>query len=95
MKFRKSTLIIATTSLLLMSGASFAESPVCGEAQDDSWMEPDVLQDQIESLGYTIDSMGVSEGNCYQVTGLNVEGKQMTAYFDPKTGGVVQEDVIE
>lgn len=95
MKFRKCTLAIATASLLLISGVSFAESPVCGEAQDDSWMEPDAMQDRIESLGYTIDSMGVSEGNCYQVTGLNVEGKQMTAYFDPKTGGVVQEDIVE
>jgi len=82
-------------SLLVFGSSAYAESPACGEPQDDSWMKPDVMQEQIESLGYTIESMGVSDGNCYEVTGLNVEGQSMTAYFDPRTGGVVQEDIAE
>ncbi len=86
---------LLVTSLLLIGGSAHAESPACGDPQDDSWMEPEVMQEQIESLGYTIESMGVSEGNCYEVTGLNVQGKSVTAYFDPRTGGVVQEDVVE
>ena len=93
-RFNKvNTLLV--TSLLLFGGSAYATSPACGDPQDDSWMEPEVMQEQIESLGYTIESMGVSEGNCYEVTGLNVQGKSVTAYFDPRTGGVVQEDVVE
>ncbi len=86
---------IMLSTLLMISAASFAESPVCGEAQDASWMEPEVMQQQLESLGYTIDTLDVSAGNCYQVTGLNVQGKSMTAYLDPRTGDVLQENIVE
>lgn len=95
MRKYKKTNAIVVLSLLTFGGTAYAQSPACGDPQDDSWMKPDVMQEQIESLGYTIESMGVSEGNCYEVTGLNVQGQSMTAYFDPRTGGVVQEDVVE
>ncbi len=95
MKLLKKRNVLLATTLLFASGAAFAESPVCGEAQDDSWMAPDVVQEQIESLGYTIESMGVSDGNCYEMTGLNDEGKGVMAYIDPRTGGVVQENLVE
>lgn len=95
MKIIKKLNAVAISSLLMFGGAAYAQSPACGDPQDDSWMEPEVMQEQIESLGYTVESMGVSEGNCYEVTGLNVQGQSMKAYFDPRTGGVVQEDVVE
>lgn len=82
-------------SLLIFGGSAYAESPNCGDPVDDSWISPDVMQKQVESLGYTIDSMGTSEGNCYEVKGLNATGNAMTAFFDPRTGSVIQEDVIE
>jgi len=91
--FFKSSLIVA--SALLFSSAAFAQSPVCGEAQDDSWMTPEAMQQQVEALGYTVEALGVSEGNCYQVMGMNTEGNNVIAYFDPRTGGVVQEDVAQ
>jgi len=53
------------------------------------------MQEQLEALGYTVESMDVSAGNCYQVTGLNVKGENITAYLDPRTGSVVQEDPVE
>lgn len=82
-------------SLLMFSASAFAQSPACGEPQDDSWIKPEIMQQQIESLGYTVETLGISEGSCYEVTGLNVQGKAMVAYFDPRTGDVVQEDVVE
>ena len=90
----KRNLLLATT-MFFFTGTAFAENPVCGEAQDDSWMSPDVVQEQIKALGYTIDSMDISDGNCYQMTGLNNEGKGVTAFIDPRTGGVVQESLVE
>lgn len=80
---------------LAMSGAAFAESPSCGEPKDDSWLDQNVVLEEIQSLGYTIETLGVSEGNCYQMTGLNVKGNNVTAYIDPRTGDVVQEDVVQ
>lgn len=94
MKLFKSTAVVLFASMFV-TGVSYAESPECGDPQDDSWMKPEVLQSQLESLGYTIEAMGVSDGNCYQMTGLNGDGQNVTAYFDPRTGGVVQENIIE
>jgi len=86
---------VLMTSMMLFAGSAFAESPVCGEAQDDSWLTPEVMQEQVEALGYTVDALDVSEGNCYQMTGMNADGKAVTAYFDPRTAAVVQEDMVE
>lgn len=77
------------------SGAAIAESPSCGDAQDASWMQPDAIQEKAETMGYTIEGMGISEGNCYALTGLNAQGQSVITYLDPKTGDVVQEDVAE
>ena len=95
MKMRLLTSSTLLFGALALSGNVFAESPICGEGQDDSWMQIDALQEKVETMGYTIEDMGVSEGNCYQVTGLNVQGQSVTAYLDPRTGDVLQEDVIQ
>jgi len=95
MKTRLVTSTILLLGSLALSGTALAESPMCGEAQDDSWMQIDALQEKVETMGYTIEDMGISEGNCYQVTGLNVQGQSVTAYLDPRTGDLVQEDVVQ
>lgn len=91
--------LVATAALLVSSFAfttvAIAESPMCGAAQDDTWMPPEAIQEKIETMGYTIENMGVSEGNCYQLTGLNVQGQSVTTYLDPRTGDVLQEDIVE
>lgn len=86
------TLLFASMAL---SSVALAESPVCSEGQNDSWMQPDMLQEKVETMGYVIENMGISEGNCYEVTGMNGQGQSVTAYLDPITGDVVQEDVAQ
>ena len=95
MKIRliSSTAIVLST--LTLSFSAFAQSPVCAENQDDSWMQLEALQEQVQSLGYTIERFGISEGLCYEVSGMNRDGKNITAFLDPVTGAVVQEDVVQ
>ncbi len=91
--------LISSATLLAgamaLSSSVFAESPLCGDGQDDSWMQPESVQEKVETMGYTIDNMGISEGNCYEVTGLNNQGQSVKAYLDPRTGDVVQEEVAQ
>jgi len=49
----------------------------------------------LSALGYTVDSMEVTEGNCYLMGGMNADGETLTAYLDPRTGEVVQEVMAE
>lgn len=81
--------------MIMFSGVAFAETPVCGEAQDDTWLAPEVIQEQVQAMGYTVDSMNVSEGNCYQMTGMNADGQNLTAYLDPRTGVILKEDLAK
>ena len=85
----------AFAAVLPFGGVALAEGPTCGEARDDSWMQPEAVQERVETLGYTIENMSVSDGNCYEVTGLNVQGKSVTTYLDPRTGDIVQEDIAQ
>lgn len=75
--------------------AALAAGPTCAPAQDDSWMQPDAVQQVVETMGYTIDGMGISEGNCYEVTGRNTAGESVTTWLDPRTGDVVDEAVAQ
>jgi len=95
MKLFSKTSAVLLTSVLLFSASAFAETPVCGEAQDDSWIAPEALQEQVEAVGYIVESMGVSEGYCYQMTGMNADGLAVIAFFDPRTGAVVKENLAE
>jgi len=95
MKFFVKTSAVLLASMMMFAGNAFAEAPTCGEAPDDSWMPPEALLELAQGMGYTIESIEVSEGNCYQMAGTNAEGKAITAYLDPRTGDVVQEDAAE
>lgn len=86
-----SVLFGAATSF---GGAAFAAGPTCAEVRDESWMPPEAVRERVETLGYTIEDMSVSDGNCYEVKGFNVQGKSVMTYLDPRTGDIVQEDVV-
>lgn len=79
---------------LVYSGSLMAQGPVCGGAQDDTWMPPAELAEKIVDMGYVIENMAISEGNCYEMSGMNTQGDPVTAYLDPRTGDLVQEDVL-
>jgi len=78
-----------------LAGSAIAESPTCTDAYSDAWMQPDAMQEKIEAMGYKINSMGISLGNCYEMSGFNVQGQSVTAYLHPLTGVVVQENLSQ
>lgn len=82
-------------SAFMFNAPAFAEGPACGEAQDDSWMQPADVQDKVEGMGYSVDSLGISDGNCYEVTGRNGDGADVITYLDPRSGEIVQEDPLQ
>lgn len=89
----KSIALIATLSAV--SFGVFAAGPECELAVDQQWLEQAAIESKIEDMGYVIDELLVSEGNCFEVTGQNRDGKDMTAFFHPQTGDVMQEDIAQ
>jgi len=93
MKLRNIGLMTSMLTALAFSGAAFAESPACGEAQDDTWMAEDLILEKVQGMGYAVDSIAVSDGNCYELTGQNTNGDSVVTFLDPRTGEIVEEAV--
>lgn len=87
----QATVVLASS---LIGGVAFAASPECELQADVSWMEQGAFEQKVETLGYTIENLVVSEGNCYQLTGQK-DGQGVIAFFNPQTGDVVQEDIAQ
>ena len=82
-------------ALCVISFGTFAAGPECELAVDQKWLEQIEFESKIEDMGYVIDELLVSEGNCFEVTGKNSAGKAMIAFFHPQTGEVMQEDIVQ
>jgi len=93
MKLRNIGLTTCVLTVLAFSGQAFAESPACGDPKDDSWMAEDVILEKVQGMGYAVDSIGVSEGNCYELTGQNTNGESVVTFLDPRTGDIIEEAV--
>lgn len=85
--------LAATLSFLSLN--AFAMTPECELEADQAWMEQDLFESKVQEMGYVIEDLVVSEGNCFEVTGKNRDGQDMTAYFHPQTGDVLQEEVVQ
>ena len=78
-------------TLSLLSSAAFAGAS-CPKYPKADWMSQDQARAKIEAMGYKIDKFKV-DGNCYEIYGLNKEGKKAEVYFDVKTLKVVKAEI--
>ena len=79
-------LILSFASTTALAGAN------CPKYPKNEWMPQDQAKAKIESLGYKIDKFKV-DGNCYEIYGLNKEGKKAEVYFDAKTLNVIKAEI--
>lgn len=93
MTLHKTLIATALFSTMAFTGVAHAESPACGDPQDDSWMAEADLLEKVQGMGYAIDTLAISEGNCYELTGTNSTGESVVTYLDPRTGDIVEEAV--
>lgn len=80
MKYR---LLATLTLACAASGGAYADDALCTvpEAQ---WRPQESLQTKLEAEGWKIKRIKIDDG-CYEVYGIDSDGKRMETYFDPKT----------
>lgn len=88
-------LLSLVAAMSFVSTSALAMAPECELEADQAWMEQGTFETKVQEMGYVIEDLVVSEGNCFEVTGKNRDGQDMTAYFHPQTGDVLQEDVVQ
>ncbi|WP_326540907.1 PepSY domain-containing protein [Pseudorhodoferax sp.] len=70
--------------LALAAGSALAQGQYeCTKYPKAEWRSATELQNLLVRQGWTVAS--VESSACYVVTGKDAKGKQVTAYFDPKT----------
>ncbi|MNG83774.1 hypothetical protein D3C76_373550 [compost metagenome] len=84
------TLIIL--ALLLGSSATFAATE-CTTADKSTWQDQEKFQEQLKAQGYKINKFKVTKGNCYEIYGLDKEGRKVEIYHDPVTGKAVKSEI--
>ena len=83
--------ILAIMSLLPMQVIASADCPVYPK---DQWGAEETLKQALKDEGYKIKKFKI-DGNCYEMYGLNKEGKKVEIYFDMKTFAIVKAEGLK
>lgn len=81
--------ILAVMSLLPIQAMASAD---CAAYPKEEWASEDTLKQALKDEGYKIKKFKI-DGNCYEMYGLNKEGKKVEIYFDMKTFAIVKAEV--
>ncbi|MDD2545337.1 MAG: PepSY domain-containing protein [Burkholderiaceae bacterium] len=81
----------ALTALALTLGSTLAfAAPTCN-APKNTWMKEADFKGQLEKQGYQIKTFKVTNGQCYEIYGLNKAGQKVEIYFDPATAAILEQ----
>lgn len=81
--------VIALMSLLLTSGVALAKKD-CTDQPRSKWMTEADFKKKAEGQGYKIRKFK-QPGTCYEIYGMNKDGKKVEIYFNPVDGSIVKE----
>lgn len=100
MKF-KSTTLTASAALLAVSALFGAAVPAmadndelkCTQADKSTWMSEDATKSLLLEQGYKeVRKIKVTEGQCYEVYGIDAQGEKVEVYLDPTNGNVMAKE---
>jgi hypothetical protein len=83
--------ILAVMSLLPFQAMASADCPAYPKEE---WASEDTLKQALKDEGYKIKKFKI-DGNCYEMYGLNKEGKKVEIYFDMKTFAIVKAEGLK
>lgn len=83
---KHSLLLLAIT----LSALSAQAKKNCTDQSKDTWMSEADFKKKIEGLGYKIEKFK-QPGSCYEIYGLNKDGKKVEIYFNPVDASIVKE----
>lgn len=80
--------LILMMALVMFSGAAYAKKS-CTDQPKDKWMKEEDFKKRLEGEGYKIRKFK-QPGTCYEIYGMNKEGKDVEIYFNPVDGSIVK-----
>ncbi len=83
---------MAVIAAATVSGCSVESGTQCTTAPESQWMDKAEFQAQLKSDGYTINEFVVTEGNCYEIYGMDADNNKVEIYFNPVDGNIVKSE---
>lgn len=83
-------LILVT--VIALAGLSAHAKKNCTDQPKDKWMKEEDFKKKIEGQGYKINKFK-QPGSCYEIYGLNKDGKKVEIYFNPVDASIVKEEM--
>ncbi|MGE3608624.1 MAG: PepSY domain-containing protein [Bacteriovoracaceae bacterium] len=80
------------TILGLMMLTTVSAKVECTQESKDKWKDQEQFKKELEKT-YKIKVFKVTEGNCYEIYGHNLENKKVEIYFNPVTGLPVKQRI--
>lgn len=81
-------IILAAAALL--TGTAAIAGPTCTKAPQEQWMPQETMLRKLVDQGYTLEKFKVTAGNCYELYGIDRDGRKVEIYHNPVDGSVVQ-----
>jgi hypothetical protein len=83
--------VLAVLSFLPLQALASADCPAYPKEE---WGAESTLKQALKDEGYKIKKFKI-DGNCYEMYGLNKEGKKVEIYFDMKTFAIVKAEGLK
>jgi len=86
---------VAATGIATFASMAAADNDElkCTSAAQSAWMSEDATKDLLKQQGYQeVRKIEVTEGNCYEVYGIDAKGEKVEVYLDPTNGSVIAKE---
>ena len=86
---------VAATGVAAFANMAAADNDElkCTSAAQSAWMSQDATKDLLKQQGYQeVRKIKVTEGNCYEVYGIDAKGEKVEVYLDPTSGSMVAKE---
>ncbi|MGM0428904.1 MAG: PepSY domain-containing protein [Pseudomonadota bacterium] len=84
---------IAATGLFVSAcGSPESGMTQCTMEPKENWLDQEQFQDSLKEQGYEINEFKVTDGNCYEIYGLNQNKQKVEIYFNPVDGSIVKQE---
>lgn len=89
----KLAMFIPVALVTVLTACSTAEETTqCSSAPMSEWQDQAEFQAKLVAQGYQINEFKVTEGNCFEIYGMDKDGNKVEIYFDPVDGSVVKSE---
>lgn len=83
---KKLTLI---AGVIFLAGLNAEAKKSCTDQPKDKWMSEDAFIAKVQEMGYKINKFK-QPGTCYEIYGLDKDGKKVEIYFNPVDAAIVK-----